>query len=207
MPVTSTARSIARTRASRILAENPQLAEGSPYLACAVGDEDALRRATRAEPDWINRPGGPLKLPPLVAITQSSLLQVAEFRDRLHRCAQFLLSCGADPNQRIFSRWEPASLSEPDDRYPLSALYGAAGSNHDAALTKLLLDAGADPNDGESLYHSLENPDCTRLLLRYGARVAGTNALRRALDVPDPVALELLLAHGGDPDEPAGEGP
>jgi ankyrin repeat protein len=71
----------------------------------------------------------------------------------------------------------------------------------------MLLKAGADPNDGESLYHSLENPDCTRLLLRYGARVTGTNALRRALDMPDAVALELLLAHGGDANEPAGEGP
>ena len=43
-------------------------------------------------------------------------------------------------------------------RYPLSTLYGAAGANHDPALTNLLLDAGADPNDGELLYHSLENP-------------------------------------------------
>jgi hypothetical protein len=69
------------------------------------------------------------------------------------------------------------------------------------------LNAGADPNDGESLYHSLENPDCTRVLPRHGARVAGTNALRRALDMPEQAALELLLAHGGDPNEPAGEGP
>ena len=71
----------------------------------------------------------------------------------------------------------------------------------------MLLNAGADPNDGESLYHSLENPDCTWVLLRHGARIGGTNALRRALDMPEPDALELLLAHGGDPNEPAGEGP
>jgi hypothetical protein len=70
-------------------------------------------------------------------------------------------------------------------------------------MTQLLLEAGADPNDGESLYHSLEDPDCTRLLLQHGARVTGTTALRRALDMPDPGALELLLAHGGDPNEPA----
>ncbi|MBR0963829.1 hypothetical protein JQ554_06930 [Bradyrhizobium diazoefficiens] len=71
----------------------------------------------------------------------------------------------------------------------------------------MLLNAGADPNDGESLYHSLENPDCTGVLLRHGARISGTNALRRALDMPESTALELLLAHGGDPNEPAGEGP
>ena len=53
------------------------------------------------------------------------------------------------------------------------------------------------------LYHALENPDCTRVLLSRGAHVSGTNALRRSLDMADPTALELLLAHGGDPNEPA----
>jgi hypothetical protein len=63
---------------------------------------------------------------------------------------------------------------------------------------QLLLDAGADPNDGESLYHSLENPNCTRVLLQYGAHINGTNALGRSLDMTESTALELLLAHGGN---------
>ena len=112
--------------AVRMLAESPDLAADSPYLACAIGDEGALRQATNADPGWVNRPGGPLNLPPLVAVTHSSLLQVPEFRERLHRSARFLLAAGADPNQRISSRWPPASVSAPDDKYPLSALYGAA---------------------------------------------------------------------------------
>ncbi|WP_204267720.1 hypothetical protein, partial [Citrobacter koseri] len=74
------------------------------------------------------------------------------FRDGLRTCARLLLAAGADPNQRIDSRWPPASLAAPDPDYPLSALYGAAGNNHDAALTEMLLAAGADPNDNESLY-------------------------------------------------------
>src|SRR6267142_6960169 len=74
--------------AVRMLAESPDLAAGSPYLACAIGDEDALRQATQADPAWVDRPGGPLKLPPLAAITHSSLLQVPEFRERLHRGAR-----------------------------------------------------------------------------------------------------------------------
>jgi hypothetical protein len=189
--------------AVRMLVESPDLAAGNPYLACAIGDEDALRQATQADPAWVDRPGGPLKLPPLVAITHSSLLQVPEFRERLHRGARFLLAAGADPNQRIGNRWPPASLSAPDDDQPLSALYGTAGANHDPELTKLLLDAGADPNDGESLYHSLENLACTRLLLEHGARIAETNALYRVLDLDNLAALALLLQHGGDPNEPA----
>jgi hypothetical protein len=155
--------------AARLLAESPDLAAGSPYLACAIGDTAVLSQATDADPYWVNRAVGPLKLPPLVAVTHSSLLRVPEFRDRLHACARLLLAAGADPNQRIGGHFPPASLDRPDDGHLLSALYGAAGSNHDAALAALLLDAGADPNDGESLYHSLESPDCTRLLLERGA--------------------------------------
>lgn len=193
--------------ALRMLADDPELVADDPYLACAVGDESALRRATEADPTWVSRPGGPLRLPPLVAVAHSSLLRMDEFRMRLHRCAQRLISDRADVNQPIFSRWPPGSLDKPDQRYPLSALYGAAGANHDAVLTKLLLDAGANPNDGESLYHSLENPECTRLLLEHGARIAESNAIYRAIDLEDDAALKLLLQHGGDPNEPARNAP
>lgn len=187
----------------RLLADDPELIVGDPYLACAVGDEAALRQAIEADPSWVNQSGGPLRLPPLIAVTHSGLLRTEEYRERLHRCAQLLVADGADVNASIHSRWPPASIEQPDPRYPLSALYGAAGANHDLTLTRLLLDAGADPNDGESLYHSLENLDCTRLLLERGARIAGSNAIYRAIDLEDDAALKLLLAHGGDPNEPA----
>ena len=36
----------------------------------------------------------------------------------------------------------------------MSALYGAAGVKHDPELTRVLLEAGADTDDGESLYHA-----------------------------------------------------
>jgi hypothetical protein len=191
----------------RMLAEDPGLVAGDPYLACAIGDEDALRQATQADPSWVNLSGGPLQMPPLFAVAHSGLLRVEEFRERLHGSARLLIAAGADVNQRIYSRWPPASLEKPDMRYPLSTLYGAAGANHDVVLTRLLLDAGADPDDGESLYHSLENPACTRLLLEYGARIAESNAIYRAIDLEDDTALKLLLAHGGDPNEPARNAP
>jgi ankyrin repeat protein len=187
--------------AIRVLAENPDLA-ADLSVACACGDEDGLRRAAGYDPAWVNRPDGPLKLPPLVAVTHSALWQAPEFAGRLFASAQFLLAAGADPNQRIGLRFPPASVAQPDDGNPLSALYGAAGRNRHPELTKLLLDAGADPNDGESLYHALENPACTRLLLTHGARVTGSNALYRALDLADEAPLELLLQHGGDANEP-----
>ncbi len=188
--------------AARILAESHGLLGSDPYLACAIGEEAILRQASVSEPGWLKRPGGPLNLPPLVAVAHSSLLRLAGFRDRLHASARFLLQAGADPNQAVGSRLAPASLREPSALFPLSALYGAAGQNHDADLTKMLLDAGADPNDGESLYHSLENLQCTRHLLAAGARIVGTNAFYRALDLDNIDALRLLLLYGADPNEP-----
>jgi ankyrin repeat protein len=128
-------------------------------------------------------------------------LQVIESRERLHGCAQFLLAAGADPNQRIGDRWPPASVASPNDKYPLSALYGAVGVNHDLGLAKLLLESGADPNDGESLYHSVDDIACTRLLLENGARISGSNALFRALDFDNLPLLELLLQYGADANE------
>jgi ankyrin repeat protein len=140
-------------------------------------------------------------------VTHSSLLRLADFCDPLRASAKFLLDAGADPNQVAGSRWPPASLSEPSETFRLSALYGAAGQNHDPELTRLLLEAGAAPNDDESLYHSLESPACTRLLLDAGARIAGSNALYRVLDLDDIDALRLLLSRGANPDEPATSSP
>ena len=193
--------------AVRMLTEDPDLVADDPYLACAVGDEETIRRTAADDPAWVNRPGGPLKLPPLVAVAHSSLLQIPEFQERLHRCARLLLEAGADPDQHISSRWPPGSLDAPDDSNPLSALYGAAGRNHDLGLTRLLLEAGANPNDNESLYHSLEGSVTTGQLLEHGARIAGTNAMYKVLDDENVPALELLLRHGGDPNEPARNAP
>ena len=109
--------------AVRMLVESPDLAAGSPYLACAIGDEGALRRATAADPAWLDRPGGPLKLLPLVAVTHSSLLQVPEFRDRLHGSARYLLAAGADP--------------EPAGRQPLAARIPEPAARRSAVVRAL----------------------------------------------------------------------
>jgi ankyrin repeat protein len=192
--------------AARLLEESPGLLGDDPYLACAVGRADLLRQAIARDPGWVHRCGGPLRLPPLHAVVHSSLVKLPAFRDRLRACAKLLLDAGADPNQPIGSRWPPGSLAAPSGDVHLSALYGAAGLNRDEGLTRLLLEVGADPNDGESLYHSLEEPACTRLLLEAGARVGGTNALYRVLDFDLLESLQLLLAHGGDPNEAAPDG-
>jgi ankyrin repeat protein len=146
-------------------------------------------------PGFVSGTGGPLAMPPLVAVTLSKLILEDGFEEGLLACARLLIDNGADVN----GRWN-------DPLYPgssLSPLYGAAGVTHHPGMTKLLLDAGADPDDNESLYHSVETADltCTRMLLKSGARVPGTNALGRVLDYDRPDGLKLLLDHGGDPNE------
>jgi ankyrin repeat protein len=115
----------------------------------------------------------------------------------LRRSARLLLDSGADPNQS----WIYAGPGE----FRLSALYGAAGKNHDPGLTRMLLAAGADPNDSESLYHSQETLDlsCSRLLLEAGAKVEGSNALHHQLDIDNLEAFRLLLAYTKDPNDAA----
>ncbi len=184
-----------RRTALRALREQPALFRGDAWVACATGDVDVLRRAVAVDASWMNTVGGPLAMPPLVAVTHSRLIAELELEPRLLACARLLLDAGA----RVDGSWiDPAW---PDGTQ--SALYGAAGLTHNAAMTRLLLAAGASPDDNESLYHSVESRDstCTRLLLDAGARVSGTNALGRVLDFDKLDDLRLMLARGGDANE------
>ena len=131
-----------------------------------------------------NAPGGPLGWAPLLYACHSCFPTTALARD--------LLARGADPNGFFVNEYGN-----------MSALYGAAGIRHDPELTRALLEAGANPDDGESLYHSTEaeSPECTRILLEHGAQVDGTNAIAAAIDNERIEHVRLLLEHGGDPNE------
>jgi hypothetical protein len=191
--------------AARMLREQPDLPGDDALVACAVGDELAIRRAVDADAAWVNRSAGPIDIPPLIAVTQSTLGRLDEYAGALRRCVRLLLDCGANPDASFGIRSPPHSLENPgNDR--LTAIFGAAGKLHDVEMTRMLLAAGANPDDNESLYHSIEDPrhdlPCTRVLLEAGARVAGTNALAKVLDYDNLEGLRMLLAHTehGDPD-------
>lgn len=187
--------------AARLLREHPRLLDAEPALACAVGDVAAVRARLAADPAWVRMRGEGWTSSPLVGACFSSLVRLPEYAAGIREVAALLLAAGADPND-----------ATEDPQFAggrLSVLYAAAGRNHDVALTRLLLDAGANPDDNESLYHAVEGGDiaCVRLLLDAGARVSGTNAMLRALDFERPAVLRLLLAYGGDPNERTGDGP
>lgn len=186
--------------AARLLADHPDLPKRDAWVACAAGDVETVRRQIAADPSWLDRNGGPLDLTPLVAATHSSLLRAPKHTDHLHRVVDLLLEAGADPNRTVSKHWEASAGASPQE-WQASALHGAAGVNHDPDLTRRLLAAGANPNDGESLYHSLEKPVCTPILLEAGAVVSGTNALYRCLDFDDLDTFRLLLSHATGTDE------
>lgn len=180
--------------ARRMLDEEPSLFDRDPWFACMLGDSAWLAETLARDPEFANRPGGPFAMPPLMAVAHAEPLRDGA-AERLLACARLLIEHGADVN----AQWN-------DPRYPdnpFSALYGAAASGYNPVMTRMLLEAGANPDDNESLYHSVEgeDPACLKLLLDAGARVNGTNALGRVLDFDRIEMLKMLLAAGGDPNE------
>jgi ankyrin repeat protein len=129
-------------------------------------------------------PGGPLGWAPLLYVTHSCFASVELARE--------LLARGADPNATFTN-----SYGE------MSAVYGAAGVVHDLELTRLPLEAGASPDDGESLYHSTEaaDPACLKLLLAHGANPLDTGAIGHAIDYDRREHVTALLDAGADPNE------
>jgi len=191
-----------RQMALRMLREEPELFARpamlkEPWIACAVGDVAMLTEALDSVKSdaWVKQPIGPLGMPPLVAVTHSQLALEPVFEEGMLGCVALLLKRGADPD----SGW----MSPEWEHNPLSALFGAAGRARSTRMTKMLLEAGATPDDRESLYHSCEaaNPEITRLLLNAGATVTGTNAMGRVMDFDKPDLLREMIAHGGDVNE------
>jgi ankyrin repeat protein len=165
-----------RDRAEAMLAARPEIAD-DPWAGLALG---------RGWAGDACEPGGPRGWAPLLYVCHSVFASA--------RLARELLARGADPNAYFVNQYGR-----------MSALYGAAGVVHDPDVTRVLLEAGANPDDNESLYHATEDPDpaCLRLLLEHGARTSGTNALAHALDEERIEHVRLLLEAGADPNEHA----
>lgn len=160
------------------------------WVALACGRLDVVRAFVESDPGLVTQKGGPFEAEPICYVCCSR----SPGGDRVGT-ARFLLERGADPNaQYIDPMW-------PD--WPLAPLWGACGVRFDAELAEVLISAGAEVNDNESLYHSTESddPDCLKVLLKHGANPANTNALKRALDFDRTEAVRLLLEHGADPNE------
>jgi ankyrin repeat protein len=182
-------------RARALLAADPALARHDTACACVTGEVDELARLLERSPELVRRPAGPLGHEPILYACFSRLLRTDPGRaPGIRAVVRLLLDAGADPNASFdHHRW----LQVP--------LYGAAGIANDLELTRMLLAAGADPDDagtrklGEALYHAVEFPDpgCARLLVEAGtSREVVNHCLGRALNFANPAMVEMLCAHG-----------
>lgn len=206
--------------AAQLLADDPQLVDRSIAAAAAAMDPAAIERHLRTDPDAARRSTGPFDWPPLLHLAYSRL-PVDRTEDELVAAATALLDAGADPDTGYL--W--GGLTPP-----FTALTGAFGGGeqgirrqpphrHSLALARLLLDRGADPNDGQALYNRMftREDDHLRLLLDHGlgTETGGEWARRLGASLESPAEmlatqvgwaaghgftgrLELLAAHGVD---------
>ena len=167
--------------------------EETIHTAAGLGDAESVRRLLAADPTLATREDAVKGWDALTHLCFSEHLR--HDRSRLKSfldAARSLLDAGASANAGFILNGEFESV-----------LYGAAGIAHDAALTRLLLERGADPNDGEVTYHAPETHDNAALqaLIESGRLTADSLAilLLRKCDWHDHDGVALLLARGADP--------
>lgn len=210
-------------RAQALLAEHPQLAAASIHTAAATGQHAVVAAMLDAEPGLVEVRGGPFRWEPLLYLTYSRL------RDGdPPATARALLAAGADPDAGFL--WDGLVP-------PFTALAGVFGAGEGDApphvawpeLARLLLAAGADANDAQTLYNwglggrRGDDTAVLELLYEFGfGRGDGGPWKQRLGDAhPTPTQLvadelahaarsglprrtRLLLAHGADPNSRGG---
>lgn len=181
--------------AEALLARHPELRAGDIHTAAILGDDRAVQRFLAQDPANATAKSPPYGGDALNYLGLSKYLRLDPARTPgFLRAAQALLDAGADPNTGF---WTTGQYPEHE-----TALYGAAGVAHHAALTQLLLERGADPNDIEAVYHSPEGYDnaAMQLLVETGKITPDnlTLMLIRKHDWHDREGVKYLLEHVGD---------
>jgi ankyrin repeat protein len=187
-------------QAKKLWADHKSSLRRDPAAALVAGDKDAVEAAVKADPDLLKRPFGPKNRPILCYVCFSHLAKDPAFEAGIVATVRYLLAAGADPNAWYTSDW-------PGHQTPL---YGAAGVVNHAGITKMLLDGGADPNDGEaegemgeSVYHACDHTghnECLRLILAAGPiQKAKDFCIKRKLDFEDIEGMLVFIEYGCNP--------
>lgn len=198
-------------RAMVLFDADATLAAHDIAAACACGHAEAVKRWLERHAAQVNQTTGPSDWRPLEYACFSRFLRAdAERAAGIVECARLLLDAGADPNLCHTTAY-PGHEGEV---WPQTNLYAAAGIANHAGLTRLLLNAGADVNEGlpepvgneftagELLYHASEFRDltCLRMVLEAGPNAGRISyCLGRMLDFDHHEGVLLYLAHGADP--------
>jgi ankyrin repeat protein len=185
--------------AESLLAAHPEIATANIHTAAILGDHSAVGRFIAEDRSNATLKGGPRNWDALTHLCFSRYLRLDRSRSmKFLKAATALLDAGADANTGWFeNNHQPAPEWE-------SALYGAAGVAHNADLTRLLLEHGANPNDGEVTYHVPEtyDNDALEVLVNSGNLTADSLAtlLLRKSDWHDYDGIAFLVENDADPD-------
>lgn len=170
--------------------------------AAVSGDLDAVREMLNDDSTLARAKGGSRNCPAIVYLGFADP-SIAS----LPAIALLLIERGGDPNATY--------TDDSDIDTVLPALYPAVGINDNPALADALLSRGANPNDGESIYHAAELNHRASLdvLLAHGADLSSRHGawhntpLYFLMGYPEDHAsigtvdagIEWLLEHGANP--------
>jgi ankyrin repeat protein len=220
-------------RAARMLAATPELAGYSFATQVVLGDADRVRREIERDPGLATRADERSGWTPLHAVSSSRWHRLDPARaDGMLAVARLLVDAGADVQARI-GQWTPLRCAVAGAANPLITRLllerGAVPRDHDLYLAgfgdddhqclRLLLDHATDvpaiASQALAAPVSTNDLDAVRLLLEAGAdprRYVDDDgepcpAVYAAVNAGCAAGLvELLLAHGAEPDAPGPDG-
>jgi ankyrin repeat protein len=180
-------------RAAAMLERDPRIATYDFRTAVMLGDAARVRQVLARDPALATRPDAGSGWAPLNAVCSSRWHRLDPARaGGLTEVARALLDAGADPEAMA------GPPDRPDRRW--TALCSAVTGAANPAITRLLLERGARPDD-QMLYLAgfNDSDECLRLLLPYAPGIAHTTALAAPISTNDIDRLRLLLDAGADP--------
>jgi ankyrin repeat protein len=199
------------TRAGRILRDTPAVAHYSVHAAAAACNHLALQAFLTADPALAVANTVTTDTRDVIHFACATpLVNVSDvFMSGSARCVELLLQHGANAN---------SSIPYGNDGVRVAVLYFASATNN-IHVVRMLLNAGANPNDGESIYHAGEHNfrDVMQLLVEGGCDVdsrsgdydntplyflAGYRPFN-ALCAPSELGMAWLLNRGADPNVPS----
>jgi ankyrin repeat protein len=173
----------------------PELRRGNVWVAAACADAEEVQRLLAADGTLATRPGGPHRWPP-IAYLAFARHDPTLSEDAVVGTARALLDHGADPNTGYL--WHGLAS-------PFTLLTGAFGNGEqgplaqprhpqESPLARLLLRAGADPNDAQTLYNRmfLRADDHLELLFEFGLGQGDGGPWRRRLGAQLQSPTEML---------------